>query len=82
MEWCTKNYNLTYGTRSKRVSKSHIGKPKPYVARALAKRVQCIDTGIIYESASEARRQTGIKHIDEACSGARQSAGGMWWKYI
>lgn len=73
---------MNYGTRNKRVSKSNTGKIKPYVAHCLGKRVQCIDTGEIYESASEARRLTGIKHIDEVCSGARQSAGGMWWRYI
>ena len=48
------------------------------------KAVQCIETGIIYESAREAERQTGIKHynIGKACNGISQTAGGFHQKFV
>ena len=47
-----------------------------------AKKVICIETNIIYESVCEAKRQTGICHIDSCCRGERLTAGGYHWKYI
>ena len=41
-----------------------------------AKKVLCIETNIIYESTCEAKRQTGIGHIDACCRGERLTAGG------
>lgn len=35
-----------------------------------------------YESVCEAFRQTNIRHISEAASGIRKTAGGYKWKYI
>lgn len=47
------------------------------------KSVICIETGIIYESASEAARQLKIKnHISEVCCGKRKTCGGYHWKFI
>lgn len=45
------------------------------------KSIICIETEIIYESVSEAARQTGIKreNIKTALNGKRQSAGGYHW---
>jgi hypothetical protein len=48
LEWCTRQYNVNYGTcRSK-------------FAKALGKEVVCLETGISYESASAAGRALGI----------------------
>ena len=77
LEWCDSKYNNNYGTKKERLKKSLKGK-----AGRPGKPVHCIDTGETYESASEAERQTGIQHIDEVCSGKRQSAGGFWWEYV
>lgn len=77
LEWCDSKYNNNYGTKKERLRKALKGK-----AGRRSKPVHCIDTGKIYESASEAERQTGIQHISEVCSGKRQSAGGFWWEYI
>ena len=80
LEWCDSKYNNNYGTKKERLKKSLKGKAgRP---RKSGKPVHCIDTGETYESASEAERQTGIRHIDEVCSGKRQSAGGFWWEYV
>lgn len=51
---------------------------------AKRKKVQCIETGIIYESTREAERQTGIGHgaISQVCNGKRQSAGKYHWRFV
>lgn len=48
------------------------------------KRTMCIETGIIYSSASEAARQTGFSNtsITNACTGVRETSHGYHWKYI
>ena len=48
------------------------------------KKVRCITTGVIYKSASEAFRQTGIRHIPECCNHYKgyYTAGGLEWEYI
>ena len=80
LEWCTHRENSNYGTRGKRISKAHIN--NTYNTKA----VQCIETGMIYESAHEAERQTGIgfSQICAVCRGYRnrKTAGGYHWKFI
>ena len=46
------------------------------------KSVRCIETNIIYSSASEAFKVTGIYHIDACCRGERLKAGGYHWEYL
>ena len=48
------------------------------------KKVQCIETGIIYESLAEAERQTGIlrETISRNCRGKQKSASGYHWRFI
>lgn len=77
LEWCDNNYNINYGTRNKRASLSNINHPKH------SKAVQCIETNIVYLSAMEAERQTGInaKLIRRVCIGKRKTTGGYHWKY-
>lgn len=78
LEWCSHNYNSTYGTRGKRISDAHINHPNQ------SKPVQCIETGVIYQSAHEAERQTGINFskICAVCRGDRNKTGGYHWKYV
>ena len=54
------------------------------MVEARKRRVQCIETGIIYESASEAARQvpkTTQSKICMACRGQRNTCGGFHWQY-
>lgn len=44
-------------------------------------RVECIETGEIFESAREASRKTSISHISCVCRGDRDKAGGYSWRY-
>ena len=72
LERCTAKENINYGTRNKRA------------AAAISKKVRCIETGIVYPSASEASRQTGINQsgISRCRNGAYKTAGGYHWEYV
>jgi len=74
----------------KKISESHKGvcfseehkiKIKENSARI---KCRCINTGIEYESFSDASRNTGIKgsSISLCCRGFRKTAGGFEWEYI
>ncbi len=47
------------------------------------KRIICIETNIVYESAKEASIKNNINygHISSVCKGKRKSAGKLHWKY-
>ena len=72
LEWCDARYNMNYGTRNQRA------------AAARSKKVRCIETGIVYPSASEAARQTGIdkSSISKCCRGKLKTAGGFHWEFV
>lgn len=68
LEWCTNEYNINYGTRNQRASKQVI----------------CLETGVIYPSLKEVKRQLGFaqSYISFACRGKRKRAYGYTWKYV
>lgn len=80
LEWCTSEYNVNYGTRNKRVSKTKTNNTYN------TKQVVCIETGIVYPSTREAERQTGIDNsqISAVCKHKKnyKTAGGYHWEYI
>lgn len=78
LEWCTSKYNSNYGHSKEKMIKSLINNTRT------SKPVRCIETGIIYPSAAEAERQTGVKacNISLARNGKYNTAGGYHWKYI
>lgn len=80
LEWCTSKHNANWGTRNERCAKARRGK---YNTKN-SKRVLCVETGIIYPSASEVQRQLKISngHISQCCNGKRERAGGYHWEYI
>lgn len=46
------------------------------------KAVICVETEEVYESASEAARQLGVKnHISECCKGHRKTCAGYHWRF-
>lgn len=84
LEWCTYQYNNTYGTRLEKVSKKNkANKAWKHGVEALKKAVLCVETGVVYESAMEEARQLGISHghIGSCCNGKRKTTGGYHWKY-
>lgn len=72
LRWCTHKENCNNPN-----TKHQKGIPKP----ELGKPVMCIETGIVYDSAAEAYRQTKIKSwsILNAC---KTEAGGYHWKFV
>lgn len=75
LEWCDNTYNHGFGTRDERAKQTLTNR------KNLSLPVECIETGIIYPSIMEARRQTGLRNISECCRGNRHTAGGFHWKY-
>lgn len=49
-----------------------------------AKKVQCLETGMIYPSTGEAARQTGLQQssISAVCLGKRKSTGGLCFRFV
>lgn len=52
--------------------------------KATRKAVLCEETGVVYESISQANRMTNINisNIAQSCKGNRKTAGGFHWKYV
>lgn len=67
LEWCDRKYNQHYGHALQKISKP----------------VQCVETGVIYPSISEASRKNNIPiaNIYKVCVGQRHTAGGFHWVY-
>jgi hypothetical protein len=74
LRWVTHSQNMLNSNAGKWFKK---GEPRPETGKP----VMCIETGIIYESAQEAQRQTQISasSINNACN---NFAGGYHWKRI
>ena len=81
LEFCTQQYNTTYGTAQERRAKKLTNRKdqsKPVL--------QYDKNGIFvkeYPSIMDAERNTGVKHQDigNVCKGKLKSAGGYIWKY-
>lgn len=71
LEWVTHKENQNYGTKNKRC------------AEKLGKKIKCIETGIIYQSAREIERLLGIGHCQvlRVAQGKGKIAGGYHWEY-
>ena len=52
--------------------------------KSLSKKVLCVETGEVFESAWDAQRKTGINqgHISKVCLGKRKTTGGYHWRFI
>lgn len=48
------------------------------------KKVLCVETGEVFDSVNEARRQTGLRgnNISAVCNGIRKTAGGYHWSFL
>ena len=96
--WCLEHPELAFINREKgrkkalqwqkensELFKNIIKENQKKAAKARRKKVRCLETNIIYESASEAARSLKLKsssHISAACSGARKTAAGYHWEFV
>lgn len=80
LEWCTIQYNNAYGGRARRSAETQI---RNISTGEKAKKIVCVDTGMIFESTKEAERATGAyhSHISRCCNGKAKTAGGLSWRY-
>ena len=81
LEWCSRAYNVNYGTRNARSSRSHI------CHEALSLKVGSIDeNGLVeyFDSIGEAERQTGCSHsnIIRTLKGRTNHCGNRQWFYL
>lgn len=78
LEWCDCKYNINYGTHNKRMAESNTNHPNK------SKKVMCIETGKIYPSAMQVKRELGFANtsISAVCLGKYKQAYGFHWKYI
>ena len=71
LEWCSRSYNMNYGTRAEKTYKPVLSVDK--------------ESGLImwWESIREAEKCTGISHqnICHCLKGRQKSAGGFYWYY-
>lgn len=72
LEWCDRRYNNNYGTRNERIGV------------ALSKQVKCLETGVVYSSTWQAKRETGVSqgNISSCCNGKYKTAGGYHWEFV
>ena len=76
LEWCTRAYNINYGTGIARRAAASKSKPVQQFSKD--------GTFVaVWPSTIEARRQTGINesHICACCKGKLHTAGGYRWLY-
>lgn len=79
LEWCTIEYNNTYGTKIKRNVENNPQKKKIAMCNLITK-----ETIKTFDSVSEAARQTNIcrSGISRVINGKSQNAGGYFWKVV
>ena len=68
LEWCTHEYNNSYGTRTIRTCKP----------------VKCVETEVIYDSTVQASKHTNINRVNitNCCNNKVNTAGGYHWEYV
>lgn len=74
---------LSYATKHRKNAEAIFIKMQKASVEACKKKVICIETGIIYESAREASKCTGAsyKSISRVCLGQRKSTKDFHWKF-
>ena len=86
LEWCTPQYNVTYGTAIKRSSEKRKGRKSTNVGElnGSARKVCCLETMKIYETMKQAEEDTGVSSVNicNCCRGKQKTAGKLHWEYV
>lgn len=77
LRWCTKKENMNNPITLKELNKISLIRAEKY-----SKKCRCIETGEVFNSASDARRKYNNNNIASALIGRRKTAGGYHWEYI
>ena len=66
------------------INSRSLGHGCPYCANIIAKKVQCVETGEVFDSLSEASRSTNISisSLHKSVHDEKKIAGGFHWKYV
>lgn len=81
-------YNIREGGNEQHLTEEHKEKIRLSNTKIFGRQVVCLNTGIIYDSVTSAKRETGAEHISDCCSGKIKTAGkdengnALLWKYI
>ena len=93
LEWCNREYNLSYNLGIKRRAESRKGKcvgikncmyGRKGEVHPASKKVKCITTGEIFGSVKEAANKYNIhpSNITKCCKGNLKTAAKMEWEYF
>lgn len=85
LEWCSYQYNINYGTRNERTSRSMLGKQNA-LGNKNSKPVKCVQTGEIFNCTRDAVRKYNLSLVS-VCNAAnpkhrQKTAAGYTWCYI
>ena len=84
LEWCDAKYNINYGTARKRQSETRKSREynitasdetKKKLSDSHKKKVICLNTGEVFDSANEACDKYNAGHICKCCKGYRKTSG-------
>ena len=72
------------GQKHSEETKRKIGKANKGRPAHNRRKVKCVETGEIFDSAYDASRKTGISqsHISQVCNGKQKTTGGFHWKFL
>ena len=72
LEWCDRTYNINYADRTLKA------------AKAIEKKVLCVETGVVYDSGTKAANALGLlkSKISQVCNGKRATTGGLHWRFV
>lgn len=72
LEFCTREYNINFGTHNEKVSKK------------LSRKVLCLETGVVYQGTRDVERKLGFSQasISRCCIGKQKTAYKFHWKYV
>lgn len=75
----TKEEHRKIDSKCKRISEANKGRPAHN-----KRKVKCVETGEIFDSACDASRKTGIRQncISMVCNGKLKTTGGFHWKFL
>ena len=72
LEWCSRKYNINYGTANSRRGKT--------ISEKNSKPVYCVELDKTFSSGIEVYRELKI-HVNNVLTGKAKTAGGYHWQY-